>query len=48
MIISIEAPIYEKRWGSQSAVPCSKKIIEDIILYDKDLMQRLDKINEKA
>ena len=48
MIVSIEAPMYEKRWGSQSAVPCSKKIIENIILYDKNLMKSLNSIDEKA
>jgi len=41
MIVSIEAPIYEKRWGSQSAVPCAKKIIEDIIFYDKNIIKSL-------
>jgi len=48
MIVSIEAPVYEKRWGSQSAVPCTKKIIENIILYDKNLMESLNIIDEKA
>ena len=48
MIVSIEAPKYEYRWGSQTAVPCTKRIIENIILYDKSLMESLNNINELA
>ncbi len=40
MIISIEAPMYNKRWGGESAVPCAKSIIEDIIFYDKELISK--------
>lgn len=40
MIISIEAPEYAKRWGGESAVPCSKSIIENIIFYDKELITK--------
>ena len=40
MIISIEAPMYNKRWGGESAVPCAKSIIEDIIFYDKELTNK--------
>ena len=40
MIISIEAPEYAKRWGGESAVPCAKSIIENIIFYDKELMSK--------
>jgi stage V sporulation protein D (sporulation-specific penicillin-binding protein) len=40
MIISIEAPMYNKRWGGESAVPCAKSIIEDIIFYDKELIDK--------
>ncbi len=46
MVVSIEAPSdYEKRWGGETAAPCSKNIIKNILLYDKDL--RTDK-NEDA
>ncbi len=46
MVVSIEAPSeYEKRWGGETAAPCSKNIIENILLYDKNL--RIDK-NEDA
>ncbi len=44
MIISIEVP-YEKRWGGETAAPCAKNIIKNIMLYDKEL--RIKK-NEKA
>ncbi len=38
MIISIEAPKeYDKRWGGETAAPCAKNIINNMILYDKDL-----------
>lgn len=38
MIISIEAPEdYNKRWGGETAAPCTKNIIENIMLYDKNL-----------
>ena len=38
MVISIEAPeSYDKRWGGETAAPCSKNIIKNIMLYDKDL-----------
>ena len=38
MIISIEAPEeYDKRWGGETAAPCAKNIINNMILYDKDL-----------
>jgi len=47
MIISIEAPMYNKRWGSESAVPCAKSIIEDIIFYDKNLINK-SILNAKA
>tara|TARA_Y100001970_G_scaffold160165_1_gene195936 strand:- start:2818 stop:4563 length:1746 start_codon:yes stop_codon:yes gene_type:complete len=40
IIISIEAPIYSKRWGGESAAPCAKRIIEDIIFYDKELLNK--------
>ena len=39
LIISLEAPSYDKRWG-ESAVPCAKNIIEEIIFYDKELKLR--------
>ena len=46
MIISIESPEkYHKRWGGETAAPCAKNIIKNIMLYDKDL--RLNK-NENA
>ena len=46
MIISIEAPEnYNKRWGGETAAPCAKNIIKNILLYDKEL--RIKK-NEKA
>ena len=46
MIISIEAPEeYDKRWGGETAAPCAKNIIKNIMLYDKEL--RI-KNNEKA
>ena len=48
MIISIESPEYNKRWGGESAVPCAKNIIQDIIFYDKELIINHNKINEKA
>ena len=44
MIISIEVP-YEKRWGGETAAPCAKNIIKNIMLYDKELRT---KNNEKA
>ena len=47
MIISIEAPIYNKRWGGESAAPCARSIIEDIIFYDKELINK-NVLNEKA
>ena len=38
MIISIEAPEeYDKRWGGETAAPCAKNIIKNIMLYDKEL-----------
>tara|TARA_B100000676_G_scaffold303443_1_gene353977 strand:- start:540 stop:2285 length:1746 start_codon:yes stop_codon:yes gene_type:complete len=40
LIISLEAPSYNKRWGGESAVPCAKNIIEKIIFYDKELKLR--------
>ena len=40
LIISLEAPSYDKRWGGESAVPCAKDIIEEIIFYDKELKIR--------
>tara|TARA_B100000676_G_scaffold3387_1_gene3132 strand:+ start:5447 stop:7192 length:1746 start_codon:yes stop_codon:yes gene_type:complete len=40
LIISLEAPSYDKRWGGESAVPCAKDIIEEIIFYDKELKLR--------
>ena len=46
IIISIESPEYNKRWGGESAVPCTKNIIQDIIFYDKELIK--NKTNEKA
>ena len=48
MIVSIEAPMYEKRWGSQSAVPCTKKIIEDIIIYNKNKIKNLKYAEKKV
>ena len=40
LIISLEAPSYNKRWSGESAVPCAKNIIEEIIFYDKELILR--------
>ena len=48
MIISIEAPTYNKRWGGESAAPCAKKIIQDIIFYDKQLNIKQNKIHNEA
>ena len=46
MVITIEAPKeYNKRWGGETAAPCAKNIIKNILLYDKEL--RIKK-NEKA
>ena len=46
MVISIEAPEnYNKRWGGETAAPCAKNIIKNIMLYDKEL--RIKK-NENA
>ena len=46
MIISIESPEdYDKRWGGETAAPCAKNIIKDIIIHDKSL--RIKK-NENA
>ena len=47
MIISIESPIYNKRWGGESAAPCAKGIIEDIMFYDKELINK-SRLNAKA
>ena len=47
MIISIEAPEYNKRWGGESAVPCAKSIIENIIFYDNELINK-NSSNAKA
>lgn len=47
MIISIEAPEYNKRWGGESAVPCAKSIIENIIFYDNELINK-NSANAKA
>ena len=47
MIISIEAPEYNKRWGGESAVPCAKSIIENIIFYDNELINK-NSVNAKA
>ena len=47
LIISIEAPSYSKRWGGESAVPCAKNIIEEIIFYDEEL--KINKVyNDRA
>jgi len=40
LIISLEAPSYNNRWAGESAAPCAKNIIEEIIFYDKDLQLR--------
>ena len=46
MVITIEAPKeYNKRWGGETAAPCAKNIIKNILRYDKEL--RI-KNNEKA
>jgi len=46
MVITIEAPKeYNKRWGGETAAPCAKNIIKNILLYDKELRIRN---NEKA
>ena len=38
MIISVESPEdYDKRWGGETAAPCSKNIIKKIMIYDKKL-----------
>ena len=47
MIISIESPMYNKRWGGESAAPCAKDIIEDIMFYDKELINK-SRLNAKA
>ena len=47
LIISLEAPSYNKRWSGESAVPCAKNIIEEIIFYDKEL--KINKVyNDRA
>ena len=47
LIVSIEAPSnYDNRWGGETAVPCSKEIIQQILLYDKSI--RINQKNEKA
>tara|TARA_B110000014_G_scaffold261522_1_gene253401 strand:- start:2745 stop:4493 length:1749 start_codon:yes stop_codon:yes gene_type:complete len=48
MIISIEAPDYNKRWAAESAVPCAKNIIQDIMFYDTQIINKQDKNNEEA
>ena len=46
LIVSIEAPSnYDNRWGGETAAPCSKEIIQQILLYDKSI--RINQ-NEKA
>ena len=46
LIVSIEAPSnYDNRWGGETAAPCTKEIIKQILLYDKSL--RINQ-NEKA
>ena len=46
LIVSIEAPSnYDQRWGGETAAPCSKEIIKQILLHDKKL--RINQ-NEKA
>ena len=47
MIISIEAPTYNKRWGGESAAPCAKKIIQAIIFYYKQLNIKEQRINDE-
>ena len=47
MIISIESPLYDKHWGGETAAPCTKNIIKDIMIYDKELRTRIS-ANEKA
>ena len=48
MIISIEAPEYNKRWAAESAVPCAKNIIQDIMFYDSQIINIKNKINDEA
>ena len=48
MIISIEAPDYNKRWAAESAVPCAKNIIQDIMFYDSQIINIKNKINDEA
>ena len=48
MIISIEAPDYNKRWAAESAVPCAKNIIQDIMFYDTQMINKQSKNNEEA
>ena len=41
IIISIESPEYDKRWGGESAAPCTRNIIEEILFYDFELLNQL-------
>ena len=47
MIVTIDSPKYDKRWGGESAAPCTKEIINNILLHDKSISKKVKK-NEKA
>ena len=47
MIVTIDSPKYDKRWGGESAAPCTKEIINNILLHDRNISIKLKK-NEKA
>ena len=47
MIVTIDSPKYDKRWGGESAAPCAKEIINNILLHDKSISKKTKK-NEKA
>ena len=47
MIVTIDSPKYDKRWGGESAAPCTKEIINNILLHDKNISIKQKK-NEKT